>query len=102
MARKRNKILKTGQYLYFRDDDNESRLETFTVRSDYDDGWAKILTPLLLPVSQMYDLAMFWRLRLQFLTGSGKYNHSKEVSKIQVSLVKHKLKHLHYLSARSK
>ena len=56
------------------------------MRSDFDEGWTKILIPILMPVSQIYDLVLFWRVKLEFWAGSGQHNHADEVAKVQVSV----------------
>ena len=43
-----------------------------------------ILGPLVLPVSQLYDLVNYWRVKLKYWTGSGRKNHDAEVAKTQV------------------
>ena len=67
---------------FFRDDSNDERLRTFTVRSA--DFTMDILGPLVLPVSQLYDLVNYWRVKLKYWTGSGRKNHDAEVAKTQV------------------
>ena len=66
---------------FFRDDSNDDRLRTFTVRSA--DFTVDILGPLVLPVSQLYDMVNYWRVKLKYWIGSGRKNHDAEVAKTQ-------------------
>ena len=75
--------------LLLRDDNNDARLKTFTVRSE--DKTVDILGPLVLPISRLYDLFNYWRVKLKFWTGYGRNTHKLEVAKIQAILSTKKL-----------
>ena len=65
-------------------DSNEERIQSFTVRHEEDKKFNWIIGPFLLPVSQLYELAIYWSYKMDILIGSGKRNHATEVGRVQV------------------
>ena len=71
-------------FFKFREDTNEDRIRTFTVRSEHYTGWMDIIAPLVMPVCQLYDLLMYGKMKVELILESGRSNHEAEVVKVQV------------------
>ena len=45
----------------------------------------KLVTPLLLPLSLLWDIFFYWKTQLNLLTGRGRESHATGVARVQVT-----------------